>query len=107
MSHKTFPQVWKFVESLTGTTVMTLDRGISNRIIAVTSKGVLRESAGSKQNRQTVVPRQTFEKIWSELVQNGKCVAVEKKVWRIACAILTKLPEVTYTTRPLTLYLKR
>ncbi len=105
MTRRTFKQVWDFIKGMEGKKVRTLDRGYVNEIFNVTDEGVWRISYHSTSGGFTLVRKREFEKIWDELLRNGMCVARRSKAWRVACAILNELPEVTYSLRPLTLYL--
>ena len=106
MKQNSFEEVWHFIEGLEGRTIRTKDRGIANHIIKVTEEGVLRLSDGSREKKCTLVRQKEFKMVWEELVRNGECVAVEKKAWRIVCAILAELPEVGYDIKPVRVYLK-
>ncbi len=102
MSQRSFEEVWRFIGSLKVKEIRTLSQGAQNTILNVTRNHVDVERVSTKKRFRAY--KRWFEEVWKELGARGVC-EFPRGHRRIIYAILACLPEVEYSTYPVTLYL--
>lgn len=104
------PSLWDELKTLEGKTLRTLDRGAKFKILVVTNHGLIVKPLSTGKER--LVPRTEIDGAYEELLANKEITRtiIESKYSPrnpvYVAAILSELPGVWHTIRPIHLMMK-